>query len=102
MGGGGYLLGTPYEPSRVKLFETRKAARAYANERFGYIRERPDLRRDPHKLAYARADPGNSDGRGAFMNDSRQGDLFPKAMFKLEPSPAVTAMCPKCGCTIML
>lgn len=30
------------------LFCTRAEARCYAEDRFGYIRQRPDLRREPH------------------------------------------------------
>lgn len=30
------------------LFRTRAAARAYREEKFGYIRERADLRAEPH------------------------------------------------------
>lgn len=32
----------------VLLFSTRAAARSYRQEEFGYIRERPDLRAEPH------------------------------------------------------
>jgi len=32
----------------VKLFRTREKAREYRDERFGYIRNRPDLRKEPH------------------------------------------------------
>jgi hypothetical protein len=30
------------------IFRTRQEAREYANKRFGYIKNRPDLRREPH------------------------------------------------------
>jgi hypothetical protein len=30
------------------LFHTRREARAFIEEKFGYIRERPDLRSEPH------------------------------------------------------
>jgi hypothetical protein len=30
------------------LFSTRREARKYNNERFGYIRTRPDLKAEPH------------------------------------------------------
>ena len=30
------------------LFRTRREAREYINEHFGYIRNRPDLQREPH------------------------------------------------------
>jgi hypothetical protein len=32
----------------VRLFRTRREARAYAEQQFGYIRQRPDLRAEPH------------------------------------------------------
>ena len=31
-----------------KLFRTRREARAWKKERYGYINDRPDLRREPH------------------------------------------------------
>ena len=31
-----------------KLFKTRHEARAWANEEYGYIKTRPDLRAQPH------------------------------------------------------
>jgi hypothetical protein len=43
-----YLQGTPDHPSRTLLFYTRREARAHVAERYGYIRHRPDLRREPH------------------------------------------------------
>lgn len=33
---------------RPKLFLTRSDARAYRDEHYGYIRQRPDLRKEPH------------------------------------------------------
>lgn len=30
------------------LFDTRAKARKHADENYGYIRERPDLRKEPH------------------------------------------------------
>lgn len=30
------------------LFKTRREARAYAQDRYGYIKKRPDLRAEPH------------------------------------------------------
>jgi hypothetical protein len=30
------------------VFNTRREARAYVSQKYGYIRHRPDLRRDPH------------------------------------------------------
>lgn len=37
-----------YENCLPVLFRTRRRAREYARERFGYIKRRPDLRREPH------------------------------------------------------
>lgn len=34
--------------NRFLLFETRREARDYVRDRYGYIRNRPDLRRPPH------------------------------------------------------
>lgn len=34
--------------NRVELFRTRRECRAAIDERFGYIRERADLRGEPH------------------------------------------------------
>ena len=31
-----------------KLFKTRREARVWANEKYGYIKTRPDLRAQPH------------------------------------------------------
>jgi hypothetical protein len=31
-----------------RLFRTRRETRAYIEERYGYIRQRPDLRHEPH------------------------------------------------------
>ena len=31
-----------------KLFKTRRECRAWIEEKFGYIRDRPDLRAEPH------------------------------------------------------
>jgi hypothetical protein len=36
-----------YENRLPVLFRTRREAREYANKRFGYIKTRPDLRREP-------------------------------------------------------
>jgi len=38
-----------YEDCLPALFRTRKAARAYAERRYGYIRHRRDLRSPPHE-----------------------------------------------------
>lgn len=32
----------------LPLFATREECRAYIKDRYGYIRERPDLRKEPH------------------------------------------------------
>lgn len=37
-----------YEDCLPALFLSRKQARDYANNRFGYIKSRPDLRKEPH------------------------------------------------------
>jgi hypothetical protein len=36
------------EDCLVKMFRTRREARAYAQEKYGYIKTREDLRREPH------------------------------------------------------
>jgi hypothetical protein len=41
------LLGDTSHPSRRVLFETRHEARAYIENKYGYLRTRPDLRREP-------------------------------------------------------
>lgn len=41
-----YLIRDPI--GIVKLFVTRREARAYAELKFGYIKLRPDLRAEPH------------------------------------------------------
>ena len=43
-----YLDGVPDHPSRTKLFFTRQQARDYNNKHYGYIRDRPDLKKEPH------------------------------------------------------
>lgn len=37
-----------YENRLPVIFRTRQEARAYAEERYGYIKNRPDLRSEPH------------------------------------------------------
>ncbi len=32
----------------IQMFHTRREARAWANEKFGYMRKRPDLKAEPH------------------------------------------------------
>jgi hypothetical protein len=45
----GYCEHLCFEPVGIpKLFTTRAAARAWIKERYGYIAQRPDLRREPH------------------------------------------------------
>lgn len=41
------LIGCP-APPWVQLFPTRRLAREFIAERYGYIRERPDLQVEPH------------------------------------------------------
>lgn len=43
-----YLLGVPDHPTHTKLFESRTAARAFVSDAYGYIKDRPELRREPH------------------------------------------------------
>jgi len=43
-----YLDGDASHPCRTRLFYTREEARRFNNERYGYIRNRPDLQREPH------------------------------------------------------
>lgn len=43
-----WLLGSPDHQCRTLLFDTRAAAREFIAEKYGYIRTRPDLRREPH------------------------------------------------------
>lgn len=44
----GYCEHPEYDGTGFKLFRTRKAARAFIKERYGYIAKRPDLRAEPH------------------------------------------------------
>jgi hypothetical protein len=37
-----------YEDGIPVLFKTRREAREYINQRYGYIRDRIDLRQEPH------------------------------------------------------
>lgn len=39
------IIGPPYE---IMLFRTRREARDYNANRFGYIKDRPDLQGEPH------------------------------------------------------
>ena len=50
---GRFGLGMPSVPShlaghKTMVFETRALARAFIDVHYGYIRKRPDLRREPH------------------------------------------------------
>jgi len=42
------FAGTTGHPSRTLLFESRDEARKALKARWGYIAQRPDLRREPH------------------------------------------------------
>jgi len=44
-----------FENCLPKFFLTRKAARHYANEKYGYIKTRKDLRQEPHWWRFPRA-----------------------------------------------
>jgi hypothetical protein len=43
-----HLAGTPDHPTRTMLFESRRQARQFIKERWGYIATRPDFQREPH------------------------------------------------------
>lgn len=43
-----WLDGCPNRTTRTQLFATRADAAAYIRRRYGYLRSRPDLRREPH------------------------------------------------------
>jgi hypothetical protein len=43
-----HLIWDLRECGAYRLFRTRRECRAYIEESFGYIRERADLRREPH------------------------------------------------------
>jgi hypothetical protein len=43
-----YLIGEPNGTTRTALFPTRRAARTYIAERYGYIKKRLDLQEEPH------------------------------------------------------
>jgi hypothetical protein len=50
---GRFGMGNPSVPSHMAghtmmVFRTRQDARDYARERYGYIKDRPDLRAEPH------------------------------------------------------
>lgn len=46
--GSGYMPGAPCPAPTVLLFLSRRRARDFVKERFGYIKNRPDLRAEPH------------------------------------------------------
>ena len=43
-----YFLGMTDHPCRHALFNTRSEAREFIEKQFGYQRNRPDLRAEPH------------------------------------------------------
>ncbi len=43
-----FLVGTTLHPCRTMLFTTRRDAREFIAKEYGYIRERQDLRSEPH------------------------------------------------------
>lgn len=47
------------------LFRTRRECRAFIDERYGYIRSRPDLRAEPHGWRIPRAVPVQVAARSA-------------------------------------
>ncbi|GAB6842328.1 hypothetical protein HNR00_003537 [Methylorubrum rhodinum] len=47
-GSSAFLVGTTLHPCRTMLFTTRREARAFIAAEYGYIRERKDLRDEPH------------------------------------------------------
>ena len=42
------LVGSPWFPLKTALFASRAKAREYAQRKFGYIKNRKDLRQEPH------------------------------------------------------
>lgn len=50
-----YLQGTPYHPCRIELFDTRREARDHIEKHYGYWRNRPDLKAEPHGWKTPRA-----------------------------------------------
>jgi hypothetical protein len=48
-----HLVWDPHD--RFRLFRTRRECRAYIEERYGYIRDRQDLRTEPHGWAFPQA-----------------------------------------------
>lgn len=44
----GLALSLIWEAGKPCLFRTRREARAYATQRYGYIKQRPDLQAAPH------------------------------------------------------
>ena len=51
----GYREHLMYEDCLPVLRRTRREAREYINSKYGYIRERPDLRAEPHGWMIPRA-----------------------------------------------
>ena len=54
----GYLNGTVQHPSRTQLFDTRREARKFIESKYGYWRNRQDLRAEPHGWKDAETDQG--------------------------------------------
>lgn len=43
-----HLVWAPHKPGWPRLFRTRRECREYIEQTYGYIKHRPDLRREPH------------------------------------------------------
>ena len=43
-----HLVGTPWFPLHKALFSSRRKAREYVNVKYSYIKNRKDLRQEPH------------------------------------------------------
>lgn len=43
-----YLLGVTDHPTHTELFESRSEARKYVSDEYGYLKQRPDLRKEPY------------------------------------------------------
>lgn len=44
----GYTEHLMYENTKPVIFKTRREAQIFAKERFGYVKNRPDLKAEPH------------------------------------------------------
>jgi hypothetical protein len=49
------LTWEPFPDHHFHLFRTRREARAFIEERFGYMRDRDDLKREPHGWRWPQA-----------------------------------------------